>query len=109
AADVDRDPLVARRVRAWAPRQRVLARGLQGPAADRHDEAALLGERDELRGADEAVLVVVPAAERLEAEHLAGLERDHRLVVEAQLGALERAAQVGLEEQAADRLGAHAL
>ena len=45
-----------------------LATGLaQDPAADRHDQAHLLGERDEGVGAEHAALGVVPAQQRLDA------------------------------------------
>ena len=40
--------------------------------ADRHDQAGLLGQRDELAGRDEAALRVVPAHERLGGDDVAG-------------------------------------
>ena len=48
-------------------RLRLAAALAQHPAADRHDQAHLLGERDELRRRDEAALGVVPAQQRLDA------------------------------------------
>ena len=54
--------------REQLPGSRGLAAALaQDPAADRDDEAHLLGERDELVGADQAALGVAPAQQRLDA------------------------------------------
>ena len=49
------------------------------------------------RGSIAVAAAVGPAAERLEAGDLAGRRLDHRLVEDAQLRVLERAAQAGLE------------
>ena len=77
-------------------------------AAERDDHPALLGDRDELRGREQPALGVLPAHQRLEAADRAVAEADDRLVDDAQLVALERAAQVALGLQAPDRAGAHA-
>jgi hypothetical protein len=84
--------------------QRRLPAGLaQHPAADRHDQAGLLGERDELERRHEPALGVVPAHERLDAGDPAVVELDDRLVVELELAVLERALQVGLELEPRER------
>ena len=73
------------------------------PAADRLDQAALLGDRDELAGVEQAAPRMVPAHQRLEAGDLAAAQRDDRLVVQRQLVAPDRAAQLVLELQPARR------
>ena len=74
-----------------------LAAGLaQHPFADRHDEPAFLGERDEGAGRDQATLRMLPARQRLEAGDLA-VDARLRLVVQHQLAALDRRSQVVLE------------
>ena len=54
-----------------------------------------LGERQERVRAHEAALGVVPADQRLDADHAALVERHERLVVQHELLALERSAQAG--------------
>ena len=71
------------------------------PAADRLDQAALLGDRDELARVEQAALGMVPAHQRLEADDLAAAQRDDRLVVELELVAVERVAQLALDLEAA--------
>ena len=71
----------------------------QDPAADRHDQPGLLGERDELVGADHPALRVVPAQQRLDAADRPVAQPDHRLVVELQLVGDQRALQVGAQLQ----------
>ena len=68
------------------------------------DEAGLLGERDERQRRDQAAGRVLPADERLEPDDPVGREVDQRLVVEAQLAALDRAPQVVLEVDPLERL-----
>ena len=53
------------------PRRRLAAGLAQDPFADRDDEAALLGERNEVAGRDQAALRMLPAHQRLEADDLA--------------------------------------
>ena len=72
----------------------------QDPAADRHDQAGLLGQRDELVGADHAALGVVPAQQRLDAADRPVLQADDRLVEELELIGRQRALQVGAQLQA---------
>src|SRR5436189_36934 len=72
------------------PGQRVAAGVLLHPAPDRLDQAAVLGDLDEIAGVEQAALGMAPAHQRLEADDLAAADRDHRLVVELQLFALQR-------------------
>ena len=65
--------------------------------AEVDDEAALLGDPEELVGAEQPALGMLPADERLERLDRAGRERDDRLVVDDDLVALERAAQLDRE------------
>ena len=57
----------------------------QHPAAERDDQAALLGDRDELRGRQQPAGGVVPAHQRLEAGDPLRVQVDGRLVVQHQL------------------------
>ena len=61
------------------------------------DEAALLGDRDELVGHDRSVLRMCPASERLDRDHLAGVQVDLGLEVGFDLAALDGVTQVGGE------------
>ena len=60
-------------------------------------------------GGDQAALGVLPAHERLGGHRPAGGEVDHRLVVDLELAAVERAAQLGLGAHAGHHAGAHRL
>ena len=53
------------------PLEDLAAGALLDPAADRLDQAAVLGDRDELAGVEQAALGVLPADQRLEAGDLA--------------------------------------
>ena len=71
--------------------------GLEHPASDGHDGAALLGDGDEVLGHAPLDTGRVPAHERLEAGHGAIRETHDGLVLQAQLLALDRLAQGALE------------
>ena len=90
------------------PTLRLAARLLDHPHADGHDEAGLFGDVDELRRHERAALGMLPAQQRLDADDEAALEVDGRLVDDAQLVAVERAAQRGLDVEAFDERRAHA-
>ena len=75
------------------------------PAADRHDQPGLLGDRDELVGRHHPALGVVPAQQRLDAGDRAVVQPHDGLVVELELPGGDRALQVGPQLQA----GEHAL
>ena len=89
------------------PLEDLAAGALLDPAADRLDQAAVLGDRDELGRVEQAALGVLPADQRLEAGDLAGAQADHRLVVERELVAVERVAQLAFDLEPAHRAGPH--
>ena len=67
-----------------------------------HDEAGLLGCRDELGGLDQAALGVPPADERLEAGQPTVAEVHERLVVEHEVAAADGVLELGPELLAPD-------
>ena len=75
----------------------------QHPAPERDDQAALLGDRHELAREHDALARMAPAHEPLDGDDAALVEVHERLVVELELVALERLAQVLLELEALDR------
>src|SRR3546814_1080575 len=75
------------------PAHRLGTGGAQHPFADRRDQAAVLGERNEAAGRDIAERRVGPADQRLEAAQGAVLCGDDGLVIEFEFAAVERAAQ----------------
>ena len=80
----------------------------QHPAADRDDQAGLLGEGDEVARADEPALGVLPAQQRLDAAITRPSEQPHdRLVVQLELAALECALQVGPQLEAREHARVH--
>ncbi len=82
-----------------------LAAGLlEHPAADRDDQPALLGQRDEARGRHDAPLRMAPAHERLDADHPLAGQIEDRLVDQEQLVLLHGRAQIGFEVQATLRV-----
>ena len=74
-------------------------RGLEHVQGQRPHQRGVLGVREERARAAQAVHGVLPAHERLDAGDAAGREVDLRLVVQDQLVALERAAQLGDQRQ----------
>ena len=69
----------------------------QRPFAERQDEAAVLGDRDEHGRRNHALDRMVPPRERLEAGHDIAAQIDDRLVVQLELAALDRLAQIHLD------------
>ena len=67
-----------------------------------------LGQRDEAVGRQAPACRVLPADQRLDAGDPLRLELDERLVLEEQLVALQRQAELGAELHALDELRAHA-
>ena len=67
---------------------------------ERPDQARRLGQRDELVRRHEALRRVVPAAQRLGADGVAGREVDDRLELDPQLVALDGGAELGDEAEA---------
>ena len=66
----------------------------QRPGADRHEQAGIVGERQERFGREHAVARMAPAQQRLRAHHLARGDVDARLVDEEELAALDAVAQL---------------
>ena len=66
---------------------------LEHPATDRHDQPRLLGDGDEL-GRTHHAGGSLPAGERFHCDNLTRREVEDRLVVDAQLAAIERLGQV---------------
>ena len=96
AGDVDRD--AHRDVgEALGPAGHLGDGALEHPAPERRDEPGLLGQRDELDRADDPARRVLPAHERLDGDRAQRGRVEDRLVEDAELVALQRAAQVGLE------------
>ena len=73
------------------------ARLADRPLAQRADQAGLLGERDELVGADRAALGVGPARERLGADRAARGQLDDGLVVQLEPAVRDRLPEPGRE------------
>src|SRR3954469_19712271 len=109
ARHVDGDAEVGGVREALAPGGDLGGRLLEHPAAERRDEAGLLGQADELGRADDAVAGTVPADERLDADQALVGDVEDRLVVDAELLALDGAAQVALGAQPDERVVAHLL
>ena len=82
---------------------------VEHPVADRHDEAGLLGDVDELARRHQPAHRVLPAQERLLGHAFAGWEIELRLEQHAELVALERLAESPLGEEAGHGLGVHRL
>mmetsp|Transcript_7594 Transcript_7594/g.12525 ORF Transcript_7594/g.12525 Transcript_7594/m.12525 type:complete len:204 (-) Transcript_7594:22-633(-) len=71
----------------------LMAGGAQDELADRDDEAALLGQGDELVGRDIASIIGAPAQQGLGADHAAADQLDLRLVDDEEPVLLETGAQ----------------
>ena len=89
------------------PLSRLPAGFAQHPLADRHDQPRLLGDRDEVLRPDQTEAGAVPAQQRFDAGHASRGDVDLRLVVELQLAALERVAQIVLQRQPLQRAAVH--
>ncbi len=89
------------------PGRIVAAHLVQDPRADVEDEARFLGERDELRRCDLAVPRQPPAQQRFGADDEPAREVDLGLVAHDELVAVERPAQLALEQQPLDRRRIH--
>ena len=83
------------------PGRGLRAGGAQDPFAERHDQAGLLGDRDELAGGISAALRMLPAHQRLEAGEPAVAELELGLIVELELVRAQRKAQVALQRRGA--------
>ncbi len=90
-----------------APAGRLAAGRLEHPASERDDQPGLLGQRDERERRDQTADGVLPADERLEPDDPVAGEVHQRLVEDAQLATLDRAAQVVLHVDPVHRLVGH--
>ena len=97
----------SRRVAHPVPAPDLGAGGAQDPGADRHDQAGLLGQRDELGRRHQPEIGVEPAQQRLDAEHRPVGEADLGLVVDHELAVLERLPQPALQHQPLERRRVH--
>ena len=79
----------------------------QDLVAHRGDQAAVLGDGDELLGRQHAALGMIPARQALEADNGVVLEVHQRLIVGLDLAAHDGRAQVLLQGRAAPQLGVH--
>src|SRR5690606_20569904 len=99
--DVDRDEQALRARELALPAHGLGAGRAQDVGADGVDQAALLGDVDEHRRRDAALLRMVPAQQRLRADQAAVAEPVDRLVRQAQLAPFPRLAQVLFDAHAA--------
>ena len=88
-----------------APRPALRERVAHDVDRELADHAGVLGRRDELVGRQEPEARVVPAHERLGADHHAVAERELRLHVDVDLVGVERLLQVGGQRQSAGGVG----
>ena len=89
------------------PRRGLAARLEQHRAAEGEDGAALLGQRDELVGLDEAAGRVVPARERLDAERRGPSRGTDGLVEHVDLAHVDRVRELGRHRVASDDRRVH--
>ncbi len=82
---------------ACAPARHLRTRLFDHPFTDLDDEAGLFGDRNELRRRHQAQARPHPAQQRLGADHAAREQVNLGLVVQQQLVAFDRTAQVGLQ------------
>ena len=104
------DRLIATRMRRpWSRQARACRQAASMTQfAERADQAVALGDRDEHRRADHAALRVVPAHQRFGAGDLAARRVDLGLVVELELVARQRQAQVAQQLDLFARVAEHA-
>ena len=95
-AEVDRDAEVDAGAALLADLRQ---RPVEDERRERAGQLALLDEREEVAGAEEAPLRMLPAHQRLDAPHGARPDVGLRLVVQHQLAGLERAVQIADERQ----------
>ncbi len=107
ARDIDGNRDVTER--GMRPEFGLLAGLFQNPLTDRHDQAGLLGDRNEVGGRDEAAIGMVPAKQRLGADQGPGFSVGFRLVMEFELIGVQRLANLVLHIKAVQRLRAHGL
>ncbi len=110
AREVDRDAGGRPRSVGVLPPAGDLAAALgEDERAERHDEPGLLGVLHELAGQEQPTLRVLPAHERLEADHEPAAQADHGLVVDADFPLPERTVQLARRGQVFVGSGLHRL
>ena len=90
------------------PARRLRARLDEDPAADRDDQPAVLGQRDEVVGLQHAATGVPPTDERLDVQDGAAWKAEDRLVEQKELLLLDRRVEPTLELEPIFELGVHA-
>ena len=100
--DVDRDGDAR-------PGLAVEAGAAQHLLAERNDQPAVLGDRNEFDRRDLAAVGMGPAAQRFHAHDRLAAVVDDRLIGDPQLVVLDRRAQVVLEQLAIEQIGVHRL
>ena len=88
--DVDADADLAALRQPRLPDLDLAARLGEHPPSQWNNLPRLLGDRDELRRRDQAALRVLPADQRLDAEQIARVQFDDRLVVQQELALDQR-------------------
>src|SRR5437868_4907407 len=68
------------------------------------DEPGVFRDFNELTGGEQIAFPMLPAHERFHADDRAALRFDHRLIMQHELVALERAAQLRFEREPLDRM-----
>src|SRR5260370_26100144 len=86
------------------PSARLTTRFLEHPLADRNDETGLFGDRYERCWRDQPALGMLPADECFPARDAPRFQPDQRLIVNPELAALEREAQIALQLQTLHRV-----
>lgn len=103
--DIHRQPHVA--PAGIAPGAQLLAGGIDDPGADRHDQTAFLGQRDEARRHLQAGAVALPADQGFGAAYLAGAQIHLGLVMEHEFLAFQCPPQGPFELQLRHGVGIH--
>jgi len=106
--NVDADKHILGAGIAQLPLTHLLTGFFEHPLANRDDQARVLGQRNEVAGWDQALVRVFPAHERLQACNAAVVQGKDRLVVHAQLAALDGAMQLAFQVQVLDWQVVHA-
>ena len=109
ARKIDAHEQMTVRGRLPLPLTKLLASFLQNPKTDGNDKPGIFSQRNKVRWINKSTLGMLPANQRFESGKRAVIERNDRLIVDAELFAIERAPQVILHLQQIHRLCMHAL
>ena len=97
----------SRRRKLLLPEVHLLARRAQDPGPDRHNQACLLGRRDELEWGDEPALGVLPTHQGLEPHELAAVQVHQGLVEDDKFLAFHGPSQINFHLQERHSTGIH--